>query len=202
MPFEDRVSELECELELVQKQLIEQEKEANDAINLWQDSFTSSEDKCIELEEKLKKSIASLAEMRDELDTLRSKTAVLEDENAEFKVRSAGQQTSSSDSSKLLNGPEGGHRQGNAAEFAELQNAVEASREMLSRQKESDRMWEGKILVELWMSVRLFTLSNKNFRLDNPIFRSIRAMSGIGGKRRISEGKIEQARRGCDRTCG
>jgi len=52
--WEDRVSQLEFELADVHQQLMEQEAEALDAIAKWQQNNVESEERCAELEQKLK----------------------------------------------------------------------------------------------------------------------------------------------------
>jgi phage shock protein A len=102
-------------LDLLQQQLVDQEKEANVAINTWQDSYTAVEDKCAELEEKLQDSIDSLVAMTEEVNALKSTTAILEQENTALKVRLSGRQ-----SLKPLGGSLEGPLLGSGAQDAEL----------------------------------------------------------------------------------
>lgn len=135
----DRVSQLQSELQLAHQELVEQEKEANNAINIWQDSCSRSEEKCSELEEKLKASIERLREMSDDLNTLRSKATVLGEENAAFRAR----ESPSSDPQES-NDVSVGESQENAKAVAELREALQISREALSRSEEIVHQWEGK----------------------------------------------------------
>lgn len=50
--WEDRVTQLEADLAHAHSQMLEQEAEAQDAIDKWQESYTASEDRCADLEEQ------------------------------------------------------------------------------------------------------------------------------------------------------
>ena len=168
LTLSDRVSQLESELALAQQQLVEQEKEANDAINMWQDSYPSSEEKCTELEETLRISSVSVAEMKDELNRLRTKIAAYEDEKESFVVRSAGQ-IASTDPLEQSKSPFDGHLQARAPEIAQLQNALKTSQEILSRQEEAAHQWKGKCLVEKHEPI-LVSQANLNHWFETSIF--------------------------------
>ena len=67
----DRVAELGATVELLKKQLQEQEEEANNVISQWQDSYNDAENRCAEMEQEL-------ANIRNEKDTAISEEPVQE----------------------------------------------------------------------------------------------------------------------------
>ncbi len=133
---------------LAQEELVEQEKEAHKAINIWQDSCSLSEEKCTELEEKLNDAIDRLDETKVDLTILRSKTKVLEEENAALRARSPDRRNLSSD--PLAHDIScRAQLQDSGMAITDLQEALKMSREALFRSEDVVNNWEGEWITAL-----------------------------------------------------
>jgi chromosome segregation ATPase len=139
----DHVSQLQSKLHHAQLELVEQETEANNAINLWQDSCSQSEDRCSELEEKLQNATERLQKMSNDLNTLGEKATSLEEENASFRARSLDRQAAPSDPQDSNDAPFG-DRQDSAIIIAGLEDALRISQKDLSLSDDLVHQWEGK----------------------------------------------------------
>ena len=129
----DRVSQLESELANALLQMQEQETEAMDAIAKWQLNSTESEEKCAELEEKLKKAI----DLKESIDvtnnTPESEFLQLKEDNISLQEHIKKLEISLAEKSDH--------------EFdsvSELQEALKIAQETLTRDEEVVQKWEGK----------------------------------------------------------
>lgn len=140
MIHSDRVSQLEFELDNAHQQMMEQETEALDAIAKWQQNSVESEERCAELEKKLKNTLCArestevtnnlpeteYLQLKEVNNSLQKKIKELEvslDEKSDHHVDS---ETRDKDT------------------VSELEEALKAAQKTLIRDEEVVQQWEGK----------------------------------------------------------
>jgi chromosome segregation ATPase len=136
----DRVSQLESELANALLQMQEQEKEALDAIAKWQLNSTESEEKCAELEEKLKKALDSKESIDATNNTPESEFLQLKEDNISLQEQIKELEISLAEKSDHDFDSETQDK----ATVIELQDALKIAQETLTRDEEVVQQWEGK----------------------------------------------------------
>jgi len=121
----------------------EQEIEAVDAIAKWQQSGTASEEKCSELEEKLKKALDCKESIDDTNDSSKFEYVQLKEDNASLQQKIEYLETNLARKSDNQIDLET-QQKDTVVELQELQEALKAAQETLTRDEEAVQQWEGE----------------------------------------------------------